>query len=334
MSRGFVRLPQVSPSRTVSWMSIHRIEPVHAAVHWDFDRARGPTIEIDSGDVIRFRTLDASGFLEKRNPDGSGMQMDRRGAGPGHTLCGPVGIRGARAGQTLEIDILDVRPGPWGWTGSGGFGSPLNDRLGVSDDGLMMIWTIDPDALTAVNQWGHIVALRPFMGVMGMPPDEAGKHPTAPPRPSGGNLDCKELVAGTKLYLPIPVDGALFSLGDGHGAQGDGEVSGMAIECPMDRVDVKLTVLGAPVLTMPRAWTPEGWLTFGLHERLDEAVAIAIDQMLGLMDELLGQPRKTALALASLFVDVRITQLVNGVVGAHAVLPHTATGSTSPAGIG
>jgi hypothetical protein len=91
-------------------------------------------------------------------------------------------------------------------------------------------------------------------------------------------------------------------------------------------IEVKLTVLDAPKLTMPRAWTPEGWLTFGLHENVNEAISIAIDQMLHLMDELLGQPRKTALGLASLFVDVRITQLVNGVVGAHAVLPHTRTG--------
>jgi acetamidase/formamidase len=253
--------------------------------------------------------------------------MDRKGAGWGHTLCGPVGIKDARKGQTLEVEILDVRPGDWGWTGSGGFSSPLNDRLGVSQsDFLTMIWTIDAGAGTAVNQWGHIVHLRPFMGVMGMPPDEAGRHPTAPPRSCGGNLDCKELVAGTKLYLPISVDGALFSLGDGHGTQGDGEVSGMAIECPMDHVEVKLTVLDEPKLTMPRAWTPEGWLTFGLHTELNEAVAIAIDQMLALMDELLGQPRTTALGLASLFVDVRITQLVNGVVGAHAVLPHSASG--------
>jgi acetamidase/formamidase len=308
-------------------MAVHHIEPVEGCVHWDFDRDREPVVWIESGDVVTYRTLDASGFLEKRRVEGDTPQMDRKDAGFGHTLCGPVGIRGARKGQTLEVEIIDVRPGDWGWTGSGGFKSPLNDRLAMTEaDWLLMIWTIDTGAGTAVNQWGHIVHLRPFMGVMGMPPDEEGSHRTAPPRPCGGNLDCKELVAGTKLYLPIPVDGALFSLGDGHGVQGDGEVSGMAIECPMDHVEVRLTVLDEPSLTMPRAWTPEGWLTFGLSESLDEAVAIAIDQMLELMDELLGQPRTTALGLASLFVDVRITQLVNGVVGAHAVLPHSASG--------
>ena len=250
-------------------MAVHDIEPVDGFVHWDFDRGREPALWIESGDVVRYRTLDASGFLEKRRPDGSTPQMDRKGAGPGHTLCGPVGIRGAKA-RTDARDRDPRRPSRGLGDGRAAAASrtPLNDRLGVSENGLMMIWTIDPDALTAVNQWGHIVALRPFMGVMGMPPDDPGPHPTGPPRFCGGNLDCKELVAGTKLYLPIPVDDALFSLGDGHGVQGDGEVSGMAIECPMERVEVKLTVLDEPKLTMPRAWTPEGWLTFGLHEEL------------------------------------------------------------------
>ena len=236
----------------------------------------------------------------------------------------PVGIRGAKAGQTLEIEIRDVRPGDWGWTGSGGFNTPLNDRLGVSDNGLMMIWTIDPDALTAVNQWGHIVALRPFMGVMGMPPAIPAPIRPVPRVSAAGTSTARSSSPGRSSICRSAVDDALFSLGDGHGVQGDGEVSGMAIECPMERVEVKLTVLDEPKLTMPRAWTPEGWLTFGLHQEINEAISIAIEQMLDLMDELLGQPRTTALALASLFVDVRVTQLVNGVVGAHAVLPHHA----------
>ena len=312
-------------------MTPHTIEPVEGCVHFDFDRAREPAIWIESGEVVRFRTFDASAHLEKRKIGHETPRFSPKGPLPGHALCGPVGVRGARAGQTLEVELLEIRPGTWGWTGAGGFSSPLNDRLGVSgNEMLTMIWTIDPDALTAVNQWGHIIALRPFMGVMGMPPDEPGPVPTGPPRACGGNLDCKELTVGTKLFLPIPIDNASFSLGDGHGVQGDGEVSGMAVECPMERVEVRLTALDEPKLTMPRAWTPEGWITFGLHETLDEAVAIAIDQMLGLMDEVLGQPRRTALALASLIVDVRITQLVNGVVGAHAVLPHSATGGYLP----
>lgn len=307
-------------------MSVHSVEPEAGFVHFDFAREREPALWIESGDTVVFRTLDAAGFIEPRTSDRRPPQFPREI--DGHALCGPVGIRDARPGQTLEVEIRDIRCGTWGWTGGGGFQSPLNDRLGMSEQAMTILtWDMDPDALTAVNQHGHRVRLRPFMGVMGMPSDEPGPLQTFPPRFCGGNLDCKELVAGTKLYLPIAVDNALFSLGDGHGVQGDGEASGMAIECPMERVEVKLTVLDSPKLTMPRAWTPEAWITFGLHEDLREAVAIALDEMLALMMEGHVLTRAEAIALASLVVDVRITQLVNTVVGAHAVLPHDAVGS-------
>src|SRR5688572_19818752 len=135
-------------------MTTHTVEPGAGFVHFDFDRAREPALWIESGDVVRFRTLDADANLEKMRPDGSQPHFEPRSNG--HALCGPVGIRGARAGQTLEVEIHDIRTGTWGWTGSGGFSTPLNDRLGVtSNDRITMIWTIDPDALTAVNQWGH-----------------------------------------------------------------------------------------------------------------------------------------------------------------------------------
>ncbi len=149
-------------------------------------------------------------------------------------------------------------------------------------------------------------------------------HPTAPPRRWGGNIDCKELVAGTTLYLPIPVDGALFSAGDGHARQGDGEVSQTAIECPLDRLELTLSVEDRLELTAPIAWTPEAWLTFGFDEDLDEAAAAATDAMLELMGRELDLKRVDALALASVVVDLRVTQLVNGVRGVHAVLRHDA----------
>jgi acetamidase/formamidase len=159
---------------------------------------------------------------------------------------------------------------------------------------------------------------------MGMPPDEPGNHPTYPPRFCGGNIDCKELIAGSTLFLPIPVDGGLFSVGDGHAVQGDGEVGCPALECPMDVVDLTLTVHEDIKLSMPRAKTPTAWITMGFHEDLNEATIIALDGMLNLMKELFGYERKEALALASLVVDLRITQIVNGVRGVHAVLPHDA----------
>ena len=138
--------------------------------------------------------------------------------------------------MTLEVEIQEVRVGTWGWTAAG-WPAPINHRLGMGDgDEILYLWALDADRLTGRNQHGHEIALRPFMGVMGMPPAEAGMHSTGPPRPTGGNLDCKELTAGSALFLPVAVAGGLFSVGDGHAAQGDGEVCGTAIECPMERV--------------------------------------------------------------------------------------------------
>jgi acetamidase/formamidase len=233
-------------------------------------------------------------------------------------------VRGAAPGLTLGVHIGALRTGAWGWTQAGGWPSPLNQRLGVEEAGALLRWTLDPDALEGRDQHGHRVALRPFMGVMGMPPDAPGWHPSAPPRPTGGNIDCKELVAGSTLYLPIAVPGGLFSVGDGHALQGDGEVATTAIECPMEAVELTFTLHETPRLTTPRAETPAGWLTLGFHEDLDEAAAIAVAAMLDLLHERHGLDRLEALALASLLVDVRVTQLVNGVRGAHALLPHGA----------
>jgi acetamidase/formamidase len=167
------------------------------------------------------------------------------------------------------------------------------------------------------------VELRPFLGVLGMPPPDPGVHSTVPPRRWGGNIDCKELVAGTTLFLPIPVDGALFSAGDGHARQGDGEVSQLAIECPVERAELTLSLNDLELRT-PIAWTPEAWLTLGFDADLDEAAAIAIDAMLELMGREHGLGRAEALALASLVVDLRVTQVVNEVQGVHAMLPHDA----------
>jgi acetamidase/formamidase len=154
--------------------------------------------------------------------------------------------------------------------------------------------------------------------VMGMPPPEAGVHPTFPPRRWGGNIDCKELVAGSTLYLPIPVDGALFSAGDPHAAQGDGEVSSTAIETT---ARARLTIeLGDEPLEWPVARIDGAWLTFGFDPELGAAAKIATEGMVALMGRELGLGEQDALALASVGVDLRVTQVVNGVQGVHAVL--------------
>ncbi len=309
-------------------MIVHILEPARETLHGLFSPELPPALTIDPGDTVVFRTLDARWGIA---PLASPADEHRRFAdarpewrGDGHALCGPVAVRGAEPGMTLEVGIGDLRPGRWGWTYAGGPRTALNHRVGVADREAGLLWTLDPDRMVGRDQHGHTVTLRPFLGVIGMPPAEPGRHSTAPPRPSGGNLDCKELVTGSSLFLPIAVAGGLVSVGDGHAAQGDGEVGGQAIECPMERAALTFTLHPDLRLTMPRARTPAGWLTFGLDPDLNEATAVALDAMLDLMGELIGLDRHTALALASVAVDLRITQVANGVWGVHALLPHGA----------
>ncbi|MGQ0602443.1 MAG: acetamidase/formamidase family protein [Anaerolineales bacterium] len=308
-------------------MTIHRIKPERRTLHGKFSRELPPVLTIDPGDTVIYRTLDAGWGLEAPRLDST----ERRKFEPrdperdaGHALCGPIAVRGAQPGMTLAVTIDAIRPGPYGWTFAGGWPHPVNERLSLTEKEFMMIWSLDPDQLTGRNQFGHTLALRPFMGVMGMPPDEPGLHSTAPPRVTGGNLDCKELVPGSTLYLRVAVAGGLFSVGDGHAVQGDGEVCVTAIECPMEHVQLTFKLLPDLKLSAPRANTPIGWLTFGLHEDLNEATYRALEAMLELMNEQYGFDQQHALALASLVVDLRITQIVNGVRGVHAVLPHGA----------
>lgn len=308
-------------------MATYRIEPERSTLHGTYSRELAPVLTVDPGDTVQFRTLDAGWNLEPKTPDGkrtAGFEPRIREKDWGHALCGPVAIRGAKPGMVLGVQFDLIRTGIWGWSTAGG-PFHLNERLGVGDlPELHMLWSLDANRGEGVNQYGHRIPLSPFIGNLGMPPNEPGLHSTWPPRPCGGNIDCKELVQGSTLYLPIPVEGGLFSLGDGHGAMGDGEICGPALECPMERVDVTLTLHEMPSLTMPRANAPAGWVTMGFHEDLDEAALTAINGMLDLMCELYGFSRKEAAALTDLIVDLRITQVVNGVRGVHALLPHGA----------
>ncbi|MFL5732136.1 MAG: acetamidase/formamidase family protein [Chloroflexia bacterium] len=308
-------------------MSDYRMEPERATLHGHFSRDLPPVLTIESGDRVRFRTIDAGWGLEgSASPGASRRKFEPRDEqlDIGHALCGPVEIKGALPGMNLEIEINDLRPGDYGWTVAGGWSSEVNDRLGVVEDETYLIWTLDAERMVGRNHLGYEIDLHPFMGVMGMTPDEPGILPTSPPRPSGGNIDCKELVAGSRLYLPIAVPGGLFSVGDGHAAQADGEAGGTAIECPMDVVDLTFRLHEDMHLTTPRANTAAGWITFGFHKDLNEATITALDAMLDLLNEQYGLQRSEALAMASLVVDLRITQIVNGVRGVHAILPHGA----------
>jgi acetamidase/formamidase len=301
-------------------VTLHEIPLERRTLHGHFSRELEPVATIESGDTIAISCL-ASGWYAQ---PGEKFEPRDEELDAGHALVGPVEVSGARAGQTLEVAVDHVVPGSWGWNAAGDWSSPLNDRLGLVEGGVLLRWTLDAERRVGRDERGREVGLRPFLGVLGMPPPEQGVHPTKPPRVWGGNIDCKELVPGTRLYLPIPVDGALFSAGDGHAVQGDGEVSQLAIECPIERAELTLTVRDDIELATPVARTPDAWLTLGFDRDLDEAAAIAIDAMLGLMGREHGLDRADALALASLVVDVRVTQLVNDVLGVHAMLPHGA----------
>ena len=300
-------------------MAQHRLDPTLDTVTDVFSAQLPPVLTMDPGDTLVVRSLDASGYSERQRTPGEAAPKLIDGS-RGHCLAGPIAVRGAEPGMVLAVHLEALRPDPWGWTVAGAVSNDLNRRLGVLDDGpRWLLWEIDADAGTARNNHGLSVDLAPFLGVIGLPPAEPGEHSTIPPRPSGGNIDCRELVAGSTLYLPVTVPEALLCLGDGHGAQGDGEVSGTAVECAMTttlRVDL---VTDAPVGTV-HAITPAGRITFGFSPDLNEAMAQALSAMLDWLQRLHDVDRATALALASPSVDLRVTQVVNQVWGVHAVL--------------
>ena len=212
----------------------HRLDAGAETVHWGyFDAKLKPLLTIESGDTITMSTV--SGGREVMPPpplvvpEALAAVQARVPQLPGHICTGPVAIEGAKAGQVLEVRIKAIELHyDWGYNFSGPLTGALPDDF--PERHLMHI-TLDREKMTGRLPWGQELPLRPFFGVMAVAPPAAwGKVSTLPPRRNGGNLDNKELIAGTTLYLPIHVDGALFSVGDGHGAQGDGEVCVTAIE--------------------------------------------------------------------------------------------------------
>jgi acetamidase/formamidase len=295
----------------------HELVPSRKTATDVFSRAAAPVLDALPGDELVVSTLDAWGHLERPCRPGEGDKLfpDRRG----HCLVGPISVQGAVPGTHLAVHLRDVRPGDWGWTSAGVHDTDLNRRTGLAvGSPTSVMWDIDRETLTARSEEGFRASLAPFLGVVGLPPDLPGEHSTIPPRTCGGNLDCRELVAGSTLFLPVSVAGALLSLGDGHAAQGDGEVSGTAIECPMTTELVLDVVERAPVQGA-HAVTPAGRMTFGFSESLNDAAAGALDAMLGWIELLFELDRPMAMVVASLAVDLRITQIVNRTFGVHAV---------------
>jgi len=305
----------------------HQIESVTRNFQGCFSRERAPILMISSGDTLTCRTLDAGWGLDPFAEDVLGKQIPLAhrpdpANDTGHCLVGPIAVRGAQPGQVLQVDICQLVPTAVGATWVGEVQEFL-PQLGVEGH-FWLPWQIDVATGLARSASDHHVPLAPFLGVLGVAPSTPGIHPTRPPRACGGNIDCKNLTIGSTLFLPIQVPEALFSFGDGHAAQGDGEVGGTAIECSMDQVQLRLTVRDDLALEWPQARTNEGWMTFGFAEDLTTATVIALNGMLDMIMRQLAVSRKEALALASVGVDLRVTQIANRTLGVHALWPDTA----------
>lgn len=304
----------------------HRLDANAANVHWGHLDARiNPRAAIDSGDTITISTV--SGPPEMLPPWKADIPAglieihDKIGKPtlPGHICTGPVAVKGAKAGHVLQVDILNIDLHyDFGYT----YVRPLSGALPHDVKAFRNFPSrIDRVAKLAHMPWGHAIPLnRPFFGVMvTAPPPEWGMINTLPPRRNGGNLDLKELVAGTTLYLPVFVDGANFSCGDGHGAQGDGEVCITAIETGLIGT-FRLTARNDMTLVWPMAETPSHMITMAFDPDLDAAAQIALRSMIDLLVARTPLDRDESYALLSLVADVRVTQLVNGNKGIHVML--------------
>jgi acetamidase/formamidase len=303
----------------------HRIATTEDTAVDVFTAERAPVLTVEPGDTVTVHTLDAAGYTERLPAPGVEVPTlisPRRG----HCLLGPIAVAGARPGQVLAVRFDDLVPDDWGYTGSGGVDTPVNRALGLADPATRgpLLWDIDASAGTASNQLGLGVRTAPFLGVVGVPPEATGEHVTTPPRAvGGGNIDCRELVAGATLYLPVTVPDALLTVGDGHAAQGDGEVSGTAVECGMTTT-MTLSLLDAAPVAGIHADTPAGRITFGFDADLNAATTTALDRMVDWIAAEHGIGRAEALAMASVAVSMRITQVANRTWGVHALLAHDA----------
>src|SRR4051794_17626844 len=304
--------------------SVKRLECTARTVHFGFyDPALAPVLEIDSGDEILVETVSADPgdavppeWLPPRIRDIH--EHAERGTGP-HILTGPIAVRGAKAGDVLAVDILEIRlTQPYGYN----IVSPMKGMFPGEDPRLATtIIPIDLASGMAEVAPGVSIQTRPFFGQLGVAPPAAwGRLDSRPPNRHGGNIDNKELLPGTRLFLPIAVDGALFSVGDGHAAQGDGEVNQTAIETSLDG-RFRLSVRRDLEIEWPIAVTPTHLMTMAFHEDLDGAARLAMRAMIRLLQDHYAMPFHDAYRLCSIAADMRVTQFVNGNRGIHVMLP-------------
>jgi acetamidase/formamidase len=288
-----------------------------------------PVLTVHSGDVVEIQTVSG----DPQNLERSGVPADqiqpelrkvraefpreKRGPG-GHLLTGPIAIEGAQPGDVLEVRIRDIRldvPYAYNTAGRAGF---LADVFPV---GVTKIIALDRSGMMGRFAPGIEIPLKPFFGSMGVAPGEAaGKINSGPPGLHAGNLDNKELVAGTTLFIPVLAPGALFEVGDGHAGQGDGEVDITAMETSLTGV-FQFVLHRNMYLKWPRAETPTHYIAMGLDPDLTQATRICILETVDFLVNQMRLTREEAYALTSVAVDLHITQLVDGTKGVHAMIP-------------
>jgi acetamidase/formamidase len=310
--------------------AVHRLEatPDTVAYGYYWSDAK-PVLRIPSGDIVDVDTLltnTPNGLARSGVPPEKIQESlkavvtevtgDRKGPG-GHILTGPIFVEGAEPGDALEVKILSIDlPIDYGYNGCSGF-VPSNCERGVP----AKIIPLDRQAMTATFAPGIVVQLHPFFGSMGVAPAPAlGRVSSTPPGTHAGNLDNRELVAGTTLYIPVFVPGALFEIGDGHAAQGDGEVDQTAIETSL-RAKIQLTVRKGMTLTWPRAETPAAYISMATDKDLTVATKAAIQEMIDFLAATKGLSKHEAYQLTSIAGDVVVTQLVDQTLGVHVKMP-------------
>ncbi len=306
-------------------MAHHTIGPTPDTVHWGyFDAGLDPVLEVGSGDTVEVGTVSGAPEYMPGPPyevPPALAEIHRSlepELGP-HILTGPIAIRRARPGHTLEVEILDITlDSDWGWNvHKPGLATLPADEF---PEPWIRHLPIDRADGTALMPWGTTLPLAPFFGILAVaPPASLGRVSSKPPDVYGGNMDNKELVRGSRIFLPVFAHGAKFSIGDGHAAQGDGEVSLTALETCLTGT-IRLTIHETEPIRAPRAITPNHYITHGFHPDLDRAADDALRDMIGWLVDLLGIRPDEAYMFASLAVDLHVTQLVDGNKGVHAMV--------------
>jgi acetamidase/formamidase len=304
----------------------HHLASTPDTVHWGFlDAALKPVLHVASGDSVEIECL--SGHPDWMPAVDSGFDFlpdlldvfDKVKKGSGnHIFTGPIHVEGAKVGDVLEVRIEDIKLRQnWGWNVFRGYMGTLPEDFPYFQ---LLLLELDAKRNCAILPSGLRVPMNPFFGQLAVAPRaDFGRQNSKEPREFGGNLDCKMLTAGSTIYLPVWNDGALFSTGDGHAAQGDGEVDGTAIETCLTGT-FSFHVRKDLGWTMPRAETPEKLIAFGLDPDLDAAAKQALRTMISWIVDLTGIPDKEAYALCSFACDLHITQTVNIIKGVHATI--------------